>query len=328
MAESSEGEKEASKPFLPSFPTVDSYSQASLRRILMATKASNSLPGDKRADWDYYSTFPGFRSVMEAHQTTLQCMLRSQLEHNGIKGRLPTHTAELLDKLSDANDTLLERIHINLDEAAGIKRTADPLLLEVSQRHVNKISGSWNNFSRGSNNADKGQNQIATSNSPAVKLLAAKNVGRPQMKFSHLVDNSSNPFVPRLTEKPHSLKPLSILVEYEEDGEEVYSHPYLYEIDRLQPSKEELASTPCRLPPSVEEAELVMVETVEQLRIAVAELAMEKVIGLDVEHHSYRYAVHLFCWSINNNLFLQILSWPHVPGSDIDREERLLDRPS
>ena len=254
----------------------------------MATKASNSLPGDKRADWDYYSTFPGFRSVMEAHQTTLQGMLRSQLEHNGMRGRLPTHTAELLDKLSDANDTLLERIHISLDEAAGIKRTADPLLLEVSQRHVNKISGSWNNFSRGSSKAANGQSQTSASTSPAVKLLAAKNVGRPQMKFSHLVDNSNNPFVPRLTEKPHSLKPLSILVEYEEDGEEVYSHPYLYEIDRLQPSEEELAASPSSLPPSIEEAELVMVETVEQLRIAVKELALEKVIGLDVEHHSYR----------------------------------------
>ena len=287
MAESSEGEKEA-KAFMPSFPTVDSYSQASLRRILMATKASNSLPGDKKADWDYYSTFPGFRSVMEAQQTNLRSMLRSQLEHNGIRARLPTHTAELLDTLSDANDTLLERIHISLDEAAGIKRTADPLLLEVSQRHVNKVSGSWNNFARGSAKAPNGQSQAASSSTPAVKLLAAKNVGRPQMKFSHLVDNSNNPFVPRLTEKPHSLKPLSILVEYEEDGEEVYSHPYLYEIDRLQPSEEELSSTPSELPPSIEEAELVMVETVEQLRIAVAELAQEKVIGLDVEHHSYR----------------------------------------
>ena len=288
MAESSEGEKEG-KAFMPSYPTVDAYSQASLRRILMATKASNSLPGDKKADWDYYSTFPGFRSVMEAQQSNLRSMLRSQLEHNGIRARLPTHTAELLDTLSDANDTLLERIHISLDEAAGIKRTADPLLLEVSQRHVNKVSGSWNNFARGSTGkTSNGQSQTAASSSPAVKLLAAKNVGRPQMKFSHLVDNSNNPFVPRLTEKPHSLKPLSILVEYEEDGEEVYSHPYLYEIDRLQPSEEELSSTQSRLPPSIEEAELVMVETVEQLRIAVAELAQEKVIGLDVEHHSYR----------------------------------------
>ena len=41
---------------------------------------------------------------------------------------------------SDANDTMFERIHTSLDEAAGIKRQADPLLLEVSQAHVSKVS--------------------------------------------------------------------------------------------------------------------------------------------------------------------------------------------
>ena len=76
----------------------------------------------------------------------------------------------MLDILSDANDSILERIHINLDEAAGIKRTADPLLLEVSHSHVSKVSGSWNNFSRGSK-------EQGASKEP-VTLLAAKNVIR------------------------------------------------------------------------------------------------------------------------------------------------------
>ena len=51
----------AAPDFLPSYPTVDSYSQGTLRQILVSTKHSNQLPGDKREDWDYYSTFPGFR---------------------------------------------------------------------------------------------------------------------------------------------------------------------------------------------------------------------------------------------------------------------------
>jgi hypothetical protein len=46
---------------LPSFRR-----QVNLRRILMATKLSNDLPGEKRADYDYYSTFAGFRAVMQA----------------------------------------------------------------------------------------------------------------------------------------------------------------------------------------------------------------------------------------------------------------------
>jgi hypothetical protein len=40
--------------------------QVNLRRILLATKLSNDLPGEKRADYDYYSTFAGFRAVMQS----------------------------------------------------------------------------------------------------------------------------------------------------------------------------------------------------------------------------------------------------------------------
>ena len=49
-----------------------------------------------------------------------------------------------------------------------------------------------------------------------VKLLTARQVMRPQVQFKHLIDNTDTPFVPRLTEKPHALKPLSILVEYDD----------------------------------------------------------------------------------------------------------------
>ena len=49
--------------FLPGFPSVDQFSQANLRKILLATKYSNELPADKKSDWDYYTTFPGFRQA-------------------------------------------------------------------------------------------------------------------------------------------------------------------------------------------------------------------------------------------------------------------------
>ena len=102
-----------------------------------------------------------------------------------------TEVADLMDTLGDANDTILERIGMNLDEAAGIKKEADPLLLEVSQKFV-AGGGSWNNFNR--------QQSGQPSASSPVRLLGAKNVVRPQVKFSKLVDNSERPFLPRLTE--------------------------------------------------------------------------------------------------------------------------------
>ena len=223
--------------FVPGFPTVDMYSSATLRQILLATKYSNSIPGEKRADWDYYDTFSGFRNVMTSQNTALKDVIKNLMEFNGInKARLgSTEVADLMDTLSDANDAILERVNMNLDEAAGIKRDADPLLLEVSQKFVAGGGGSWNNFNR--------KQEPSSSASTPVKLLAAKNVHRPQMKFSRFIDNSDHPFQPRLTEKPHAMKPLSILVEFDGEGKEVFSHPYIYEMERDQPLNSQLSIT-------------------------------------------------------------------------------------
>jgi hypothetical protein len=62
----------------------------------------------------------------------------------------------------------------------------------------------------------QGQNGCFLFRVEEVKLLTARQVVRPQVKFKHLIDNSDGLFVPRLTDKPHALKPLSILVEYDD----------------------------------------------------------------------------------------------------------------
>ena len=41
------------------------------------------------------------------------------------------------------------------------------------------------------------------------RLLAARNIQRPQLKFKDKIDNSSRPFVPKLKEKFNALKSLS-----------------------------------------------------------------------------------------------------------------------
>ena len=48
-------------------------------------------------------------------------------------------------------------------------------------------------------------------------------------------------FILPLLDKPNSKKPLSILVEYDDNNVEFYSHPYLLEIERFNPSSEQLA---------------------------------------------------------------------------------------
>lgn len=282
--------------FLPGFATVDQFSQANLRKILLATKYSNELPADKKTDWDYYTTFPGFRQVMNAQGNKIRDLIKSQLDYHNIKVRCDSNDiSDLVDSLCDANDALMEKININLDEAAGLKKAVNPLLLEISQSKSSLVSGSWNK------RPDLRQTEVSGSaGSPAdpnqVKLLAAKHVLRPQVRFKHLIDNSSKTiFIPRITEKPHSLKPLSILVEYDEQGEEYYSHPYMFEIERFTPGPDQLGITVAVQPKSVEVTELVYIDTLPALRIAIRELSMQDVIGIDVEHHSYRSYQGITC---------------------------------
>ena len=145
----------------------------------------------------------------------------------------------------------------------GIRRDADPLLLKGCQAKV-AVSGSWKNVTRGSKEN--------------VKLLDAKNVSR-------LIGSSTSAFQPCLTENPHSMKPLSVLVEYDEQGKEMFSHPYIYEMERDQPVSAQLSLTVPVKATDIPSTPLMYVDTVEKLQEMIKELQTESIIG---EHHSYR----------------------------------------
>jgi len=271
------------------FNTVDEFSQDNLKRILQATKISNDLPGEKREDYDYYATFPEFRKIMTQQGKRLREMMKSQFNFHGIKaGVSATQVEDLVDLLTDANDTILERINMNLDEAAGMKRDVNPLLLEVSQSNVSRVSGSWNNFDRTSKKQNKQQDG-------QVKLLTAKNVLRPQVNFKQFIDNSKKPFTPRIRDKPNSKKPLSILIEYDDNNGEFFSHPYFFEIERFNPTPQQLAPRPISLSMSVEKTELVFVETRGELVDTISDLKEHNIIGVDLEAHTYRSYLGFTC---------------------------------
>ena len=66
----------AKEEFLPGYSSIDAYSQASLKQILLSTKYSNAIPGEKKSDWDYYDTFSGFRNVMSKQNSRLRDMIK------------------------------------------------------------------------------------------------------------------------------------------------------------------------------------------------------------------------------------------------------------
>ena len=277
-SKSTDSPSEDVDPFLPGHPTASAFTSASLRTIAAAMAASNGLPSEKKDNWAFYSTFQAFRDVMGGERDRLADAINAILRWNGIKGRCPDNEADLQEMLTEVNDQLLERINTNLDEAAGIKKDADPVLMEVAATKGAPISGSWNNRK---NPAVREE----------VKLVTAKNISRPQLAFKDLIDNSAGkPFVPRLKEKPHAKKPLSILREFEEDGTEQCSHPYMYELDLFEPSEEQLAAGKgsASAPLGLAEAKLVLVENPVQLQKMVEALKKESRIAVDLEHHWYR----------------------------------------
>ena len=107
-----------------------------------------------------------------------------------------------------------------------------------------------------------------------VKLLAGKNVTRPQLAFKDSINNSvKSAFIPKLTYKPHSLKPLSVLIEYSDLNEEIYSHPYIFEIDNLKLPTEQLNKNyQSDNTSTLDQTEMVFVDKKEQLEELIKEL--------------------------------------------------------
>nr|CAD7427585.1 unnamed protein product [Timema monikensis] len=251
---------------------------------------SNKLPS--KDNWEYYMTFTSFQKTMKSEGTKILHTVAKILSNQKVKGNISQRDVdEQLDLVVDANDTILEHVANNLDEMDGIRRNPEVELVEASIAPT--ISGSWNvNKQMMVPNVHRPNHVNRSSTAaPTVRLLTAKNIERPQVKFKDRLDNSSTPFEPRIKDKPNALKPLSILLEMSEDGD----HPYEYELDRFKSPENQLKKVKPTLYKSLEETPLFMVGRPEELADMVADLARYSEIAVDLEHHSYRTFQGITC---------------------------------
>ena len=179
-----------------------------LSEMTEATRAANAFPqGSSR---DLYCAYPSFGRIVDHQSNRLLHIISKVLKWQNVKGNIQRrHEDEQFEMLLECNDGILERLSSNLDELAGIKKNHQTVVVETRLNSSNTVSGGG----AGSWNLKK------TEASPfRARLITAKNISRPQITFQIPADNSSAPFVPKITNKPNSLKPLAILPEYDDVG--------------------------------------------------------------------------------------------------------------
>lgn len=195
---------------------------------------------------------------------------------------------EKFEIICDLNDLLLDRASNWMDEAEGLKKKDNELIIATLSKKVasscQSINPSTSRASSTQSTPTKASEEIRT-----YQLLAAKIVQRPQVTFKDKIDNRlSAPFIPIIKEKPNSIKPLAILPETMSDGRICYCHPYEVEIEKFEPSNDVLITKDPIKPPPLEETKFLFIEDEEKLKKMVQQLANCTEIAIDLEHHSFR----------------------------------------
>lgn len=254
---------------------------------MKATKCVNAMPAGRSRD--LYVSHAAFRRIVAEQGERILGVVNNVIRSQGIRGSI-VNRADNEDKfelLQECNDALLEKINTNLDDLLGYRNPQDALIVSenfVEPESRKSLNRSWTS-----------QAESSTSIKSA-KLLTARNIQRPQATFKTPVDNSNNAFCPRLTYKPHSIKPLAILPEYDEQDQIIaYTHPYEVELEKFEPDEEVLKEKEPIQPVPIESGDLMYVDTENQLKVALSEMQKETELAVDVEHHSYRTFQGITC---------------------------------
>ncbi|XP_038216361.1 exosome component 10 isoform X2 [Zerene cesonia] len=265
-------------PEAPEFyPHLKSVTQDGYMSVTKTIKSSNHMPIG--TSYRVFRTFSDFNVV--TYQISENVIVQS---NNIVVNDLPSVKFKAKDnennteKIIDANDYMLDRIHINIDGVCGVNTSAN---------FLSNPSGKWNNAP-----------VITKIQVGSTMFIGAKNIPRPQLFFKDPVDNSENLWVPKISDKPNNIKPLALNIIYNDEGEAVgYEHPYRMELDLyvppfkfIDPDEEEP-----KMSPSLESTKLTYIDTESQVDALVEHLRQVDEIAVDVEHHSYRTYQGITC---------------------------------
>ncbi|XP_077459432.1 exosome complex component 10 [Stigmatopora argus] len=302
-----------SKEFFPGYKDVDAFVKHGLGSVFLATKASGGLPqiGD---EFDFYRSFPGFQEFCQVQGDKLLICMSQIMQHHNCRSLMRdcnklTGLEERFDLVVDSNDVILEKVGILLDEADGVNRSQQPVM-PTGYQPPKIVVSSWNRKGSGSGGR-----------SETFRLLQAKNIQRPQMKFKDKIDNSNTPFIPKIFIKPNALKPLpsyfttqhlrkerpedldvpaalADLIHQQRTQEykvDMFAHPYQFELDNLSVPDSILSKTEPKMYKPIEETSCQFIDTLEDLVALNEKLNKVSEFAVDLEHHSYRSFLGVTC---------------------------------
>lgn len=108
-----------------------------------AIKHSNSLPTDR--NWSYLSTFESFNKLVNEDGNNIQKLINTIFRKYQIQGNIRNRGSdEKIELMVDANDTILEKVAINIDEMNGIRKNVNEAIVIQTVSAQLPINGSWN----------------------------------------------------------------------------------------------------------------------------------------------------------------------------------------
>lgn len=270
-------------PEAPEFyPNLTTFTEGGYVKVNKSIKSANILPAG--SSYGLFKTFTDFNIVSSrlSENVVLQSnqIIATELQAVKLKCDEPESNTE---KIADVNDSILDRINVNIDAASGVHKSSD---MFISKMQTRPNVSQWNPSP-----------VIAKIQVGSATFIGAKNITRPQINFKDTIDNSDSLWVPKISDKPNNIKPLALNILYSDEGEAVgYEHPYQVELDQYQPPSQFIEPMePLPFPAPLEDTMYTYVDTEAKLDSLVEHLNTVTELAIDLEHHSYRTYQGMTC---------------------------------
>ncbi|PAV89619.1 hypothetical protein WR25_19659 isoform C [Diploscapter pachys] len=266
-------------------------------------------------------TYPACNALIEQQEIRIHNLMKKLMRKAGTGVQPPkletAEVAQLIERTITATDNLCGDIHMIIDaldkaqrdeivkipkQVVGAESTRKHLTAEDKAAAIRRIATNLPSLL-----AQRMRQRDADMNTRKV----AMHIEKPQKKygFSFCIDNSEEPFKPKLVTKHHAKAPLAsnlTVIDMDEGkgkrGKRTWQsdmaqslHPYAFELEHLKIPEQQLNSKKPIKSINLENQEIVLVDSKAKLDELIGILNKEREFAVDLEHHCDRSFLGLCC---------------------------------